>query len=194
MFELEKYYRLILSKKVITVTESIQLEEVQLEDSKTLLTLMDEVYKAAYKHFWKDEGSWYVQTQFSKNNLEKELSEDNTNYYFILYNGEKVGIFRILWGKKLSGFDNQKMVKLHRIYLHEKTQGKGVGKQLLTWLEEEAIKKQYELIWLDTMDEKPQAFEFYKKVGYQYHSHCFLDFELLFEEMRKMSQVYKILS
>lgn len=178
---------------MIRISNSIQLQEIQVEDFKILETLMDDVYKAAYKHFWKDEGDWYIQSQFSKSNLEKELLEDKTSYYFILYKGEIVGVFRILWDKKLPGFENKKSLKLHRIYLHKNTQSKGIGKQLLAWLEEEAIKKQYELIWLDTMDEQPQAFEFYKKLGYQYHSHCFLDFELLFDEVRKMSQVYKVI-
>ena len=176
---------------MIRISNSIQLQEIQVEDFKILETLMDDVYKAAYKHFWKDEGNWYIQSQFSKSNLEKELSEDNTSYYFVLFNAEIVGIFRILWDKKLLRLENKKSLKLHRIYLHKNTQGKGIGKQLLAWLEEEAVKKQYELIWLDTMDEQLQAFEFYKKLGYQYHSHCFLDFELLFDEVRKMSQVYK---
>ncbi|MGG6229700.1 GNAT family N-acetyltransferase [Tenacibaculum sp. SDUM215027] len=178
---------------MIHVSKNIQLKEISNSDSESLLTLMKEVYPAAYKHFWKDEGSWYVQTQFSKSNLEEELLEDKTSYYFIVYKEEIVGVLRILWDKKLPGFENKKSLKLHRIYLHKNTQGKGVGKQLLAWLEEEAIKKQYEMIWLDTMDEQPQAFKFYKKLGYQYHSHCFLDFELLFDKVRKMSQVYKII-
>ncbi|CAM1372435.1 GNAT family acetyltransferase [Tenacibaculum litoreum] len=178
---------------MIKISSNIQLQEIQVEDFKILETLMNDVYKAAYKHFWKDEGNWYVQSQFSKSNLEKELSEDKTSYYFVLFNAEIVGIFRILWDKKLLRLENKKSLKLHRVYLHKNTQGKGIGKQLLAWLEEEAIKKQYEMIWLDTMDEKPQAFEFYKKLGYQYHSHCFLDFELLFDNVRKMSQVYKVL-
>jgi len=178
---------------MIKISSNIQLQEIQVEDFKILETLMNDVYKAAYKHFWKDEGNWYVQSQFSKSNLEKELSEYKTSYYFVLFNAEIVGIFRILWDKKLLRLENKKSLKLHRIYLHKNTQGKGIGKQLLAWLEEEAIKKQYEMIWLDTMDEKPQAFEFYKKLGYQYHSHCFLDFELLFDNVRKMSQVYKVL-
>ncbi|CAM1338903.1 GNAT family N-acetyltransferase [Tenacibaculum aestuarii] len=178
---------------MIKISNSIQIKEIQVVDFKILNTLMNDVYKDAYKDFWKDGGDWYLQNQFSKSNLEKELSEDKTSYYFVLFNAEIVGIFRILWDKKLLRLENKKSLKLHRIYLHKNTQGKGIGKQLLAWLEEEAIKKQYEMIWLDTMDEKPQAFEFYKKLGYQYHSHCFLDFELLFDNVRKMSQVYKVL-
>ncbi|CAM1369396.1 GNAT family N-acetyltransferase [Tenacibaculum sediminilitoris] len=179
---------------MIKISKFIQLKEIKVEDFKILRTLMDEIYKAAYSHFWKDEGAWYIQTQFCKSNLEKELLEDKTSYYFIFYKREIVGIFRILWNKKILGFENKKSLKIHRIYLHEDTQGKGVGKKIVAWLENKARKKQYELIWLDTMNEQLQAFEFYKKIGYQYHSHCFLDFELMFIKKRKISQIYKKLT
>lgn len=178
---------------MIQISENIQLKEILNSDFEFLFNLMKEVYSAAYSHFWKDAGEWYVQSQYSENNIIKELSEANTAYYFVLYNGEIIGNFRIIWNSDLKGFENKKSVKLHRVYLHSKIQGKGVGKSLLNWLEKEAIKKQYELIWLDAMDEQPQAFEFYKKNGYQYHSHCFLAFDLLYDNVRKMSQVYKLI-
>ena len=176
---------------MITISEDLELREIMDSDCESLYNLMKEIYPAAYSHFWKDGGKFYVDTQYAKENILRELSEENTSYYFVLFKGEKIGNFRIIWNKKLGELKDQKSVKLHRIYLHPKTQGNGIGKKLLNWLEEEAIKKQYELIWLDAMDEQPQAFEFYKKRGYQYYSHCFLDFELLYDEVRKMSQVYK---
>ena len=179
---------------MINISENIQLKEISITDSESLFTLMKEVYPAAYNHFWKDDGSWYLDSQYSKENIKKELLEENAAYYFVLFKNEIIGNFRILWDKNLAGFEDQRSVKLHRIYLHSKAQGNGVGKSLLTWLEKEAIKKQYELIWLDAMDEKPQAFKFYKKLGYQYHSHCFLDFDLLYDNVRKMSQLYKKLN
>ncbi|CAL2080741.1 GNAT family N-acetyltransferase [Tenacibaculum sp. 190524A02b] len=176
------------------ITSNIALKKITNQDCEVLYTVMKEVYPLAYKHFWKDEGVWYLESQYSKKNIEKELLEDNATYYFILFNGEKIGNLRILWNKQLSGLEDKKTLKLHRIYLHSKVQGQGVGKAVLKWLEKEALRKQYELIWLDVMNEQPQAFNFYKKLGYQYHSHCFLDFELLHDEVRKMSQVYKKLS
>ncbi len=160
-------------------------------DSESLFMLMKEVYPAAYSHFWEDGGDWYVNTQYSKENILKELLEEKAQYYFVLFKNEIIGNFRIIWDRKLADFETKKSVKLHRVYLHSKTQGNGIGKKILNWLEIEAVKKQYELIWLDAMDEQPQAFEFYKKLGYQYHSHCFLDFDLLHDNVRKMSQLYK---
>ena len=152
---------------------------------------MKEIYPLAYSHFWEDNGNWYVNTQYSKKNIIKELSQKNADYYFVLYNDIIIGNFRIVWDDKLQDLSKEKQVKLHRIYLHQKLQGKGIGKKLLTWLEEKAKVKGYSLIWLDAMNEQPQAFQFYKNLGYTYHSHTFLPFELMHKEFRKMSQVYK---
>ena len=179
---------------MINISENIQLKEVLNTDSESLFMLMKEVYPSAYSHFWEDAGDWYVNTQYSNENILKELLEEKAQYYFVLFKNEIIGNFRIIWDKKLAGFDIKKNVKLHRIYLHSKAHGNGIGKKLLNWLENEAIKKQYELIWLDAMNEQSQAFKFYKKLGYQYHSHCFLDFELMHDKVRKMSQLYKELT
>lgn len=176
---------------MIQITQNITLKIITKSDSKGLYTLMKEIYSSAYQHFWKDKGDWYVNSQYSKENIEKELLEVNSDYYFVVFNDKIVGNFRVLWDQILPGFENIKSTKLHRIYLHPKTQGNGIGKTLLTWLEKTAQQKGCELIWLDAMDEQPQAFQFYKKQGYQYHSHIFLDFDLLHEDVRKMSQIYK---
>jgi GNAT superfamily N-acetyltransferase len=177
---------------MVFINSEISLQPIQLEDSKLLFELMQQVYPLAYDYFWEDAGNWYVNSQYSRENILKELQQDNADYYFVVYKEELVGNFRIIWDEFLPDLEEELLsVKLHRVYLHNKTQGKGIGKVLLKWLENEAIKKQYELIWLDAMDEKPQAFSFYKKLGYQYHSHCFLPFDLLYDKYRKMSQLYK---
>lgn len=176
---------------MIKVSNNIDLKPVLSSDATLLFSLMEEVYASAYSHFWTDKGAWFVNSQYSKNTLIKELSEENAAYYFIVVDKEIVGTFRFVWNEKLKGFVEEKQVKLHRIYLHPKTQGKGIGKKLLFWLEEKAIKKGYKMIWLDAMDKQIAAFEFYKKMGYRYHTHLFLPFDLMHKEVRKMSQIYK---
>ena len=179
---------------MIKISENIQLTAILNSDTEKLFKLMNEVYPLAYSHFWTDKGDWYVNSQYSKEHILKELSEEKTDYYFVLFDGEIVGNFRIIWDEKLEGLSEEKQVKLHRVYLHQKTQGKGIGKMLLTWLEQKAYKKGYTIVWLDAMDEQPQAFQFYKKRGYKYHSHTFLPFEFLYDKVRKMSQIYKTLT
>lgn len=176
---------------MIKITSNISLQPIQNTDCELLFSLMKEIYTLAYSHFWKDNGNWYVASQYSEPAVLKDLSEAKSDYYFVLFKDEVVGNFRIVWDNKLESLAEEKQVKLHRIYLHPKTHGNGIGKKLLSWLEAQAIQKNYEVIWLDAMNEQPQAFEFYKNLGYQYHSHTFLPFDLLHDEVRKMSQVYK---
>ncbi len=176
---------------MIQVTPQISLQPIQNTDCKLLFSLMKEIYTPVYSHFWKDNGSWYVASQYSKPAVLKDLLEVKSDYYFILFKNEVVGNFRIVWDKKLDGLTAEKQVKLHRIYIHPKTQKNGIGKKLLFWLEEKAREKNYKVIWLDAMNKQPQAFEFYKKLGFQYHSHEFLNFDLLHDDVRKMSQLYK---
>ena len=78
--------------------------------------------------------------------------------------------------KKLNGLSATKQVKLHRLYLHPKIHGNGIGKELLSWLEEKAKKNNYSTIWLDAMNEQPQAFQFYKKRGFKIPFTRFLTF------------------
>jgi GNAT superfamily N-acetyltransferase len=177
--------------RMIKVTEDLQLRTVLSSDTATLFKVMKQIYASAYSHFWTDKGDWYVNTQYSKEPILKELSEENSENYFILFKGEIIGNFRIIWDEKLAGLSEEKQVKLHRIYVYQKTQGNGIGKKLLSWLDEKAIKKEYKIIWVDAMNEQPQAFQFYKKLGYTYHSHVFLTFDFLYEAVRKMSQLYK---
>jgi GNAT superfamily N-acetyltransferase len=176
---------------MIKVTEDLQLRAISSLDTATLFKVMKEIYNSAYSHFWTDKGDWYVNTQYSKEPILKELSEENSENYFILLKGEIIGNFRIIWDEKLAGLSEEKQVKLHRIYVYQKTQGIGIGRKLLSWLDEKALQKEYKVIWLDAMNEQPQAFQFYEKLGYTYHSHVFLTFDFLHEEVRKMSQLYK---
>lgn len=176
---------------MIPISSHLSLQPIKTTDCELLFSLMKEIYPSAYSHFWKDDGNWYVNSQYSKEHILKELSEEKSDYYFVLFNNKIIGNFRIIWDEKLEGLSNEKQVKLHRVYLHQKTQGNGIGKKLLSWFLEKAKKKNYEIVWLDAMNEQPQAFEFYKNLGFQYHSHTFLPFDKMYDEVRKMSQVFK---
>lgn len=176
---------------MIKITEQLFLKAIKSTHTKTLYTLMQEVYALSYSSFWKDKGQWYIDSQYAKEVVLKELLETNADYYFIVFNNEVVGIFRFVWDQKLKENSEEKQVKLHRVYIHPKAQHNGLGKTLLTWLEEKAQTQGYTLIWLDAMNEQPQAYQFYKKQGYKHYSHTFLTYDLLHYKVRKMSQLYK---
>jgi len=182
-----------MKTNMIEISQNIQLKKIRNSDADFLLKLMKEIYPSAYSHFWEDKGAWYVNSQYSKEVVLREIQEPKTDYFFVLFKDCIVGVFRVVWDETLKGFLEQPQVKLHRIYLSNETQGIGLGKKLLSWLEGEAIKKGYQMIWLDAMDQHTQALQFYKKLGYTYHSYVILPFDLLYEKVRKMNQLYKVL-
>ena len=176
---------------MVSVTKNIQLQEIKVSDIDVLHSLMSEIYPPAYQDLWKDNGDWYVQEIYSKENVTKELLEEKADYYFVVFNDKIIGNFRIIWDEIVPQFPSKKTVKLHRIYLHQNTQGKGIGKQLMIWLENKAAKKGYQILWLDVMDCKEKVFNFYKNLGFIAISHTFLPYNLLHKNVRRMSQVYK---
>lgn len=176
---------------MIYISKELYLQPILASDTKVLYLLMQEIYPPVYGYLWEDNGDWYLNSQYSKENILKELSDKNAEYYFVVYQNEIIGNFRFVWDEKLSNLVVEKQVKLHRIYLHPKNHGKGIGKKLIDWLEQKVKEKNYKIIWLDAMDVQKQAFEFYKILGYQYYSHVFLPFDLMHNAVKKMNQLYK---
>ena len=60
---------------MIQISKHIQLKYIQNSDFESLFKLMKEIYSYTYSHFWKDKGDWYINSQYSKENLLKDLSE-----------------------------------------------------------------------------------------------------------------------
>jgi ribosomal protein S18 acetylase RimI-like enzyme len=56
---------------------------------------------------------------------------------------------------------------IHRLAVHPLHQGKGLGKRLLTFAEEYALKKSYTSIRMDVYSQNPGAVGMYESAGYQ---------------------------
>ncbi len=175
----------------IEVSNSIKLQEIVLNDRALLYDLMQEIYTPSYEHLWEDGGKWYLDKLYSKENVKEELLEKNQGYYFILYNNKIIGIFRIIFKSSIAIFPKKKAIMLQRIYLHQNTQGKGIAKELLDWLENLAKEKNYDLIWLKAMDTQEQALRFYEKRGFVKANKTSLNIPLLYKELRGMYVMYK---
>ena len=176
---------------MICISENIHLQKITIKDIVVLKKLMQEIYPPAYQHYWTDKGNWYINGLYNKDQIEKELKELDTTYCFVLFKNEIVGVLRVLWNYPNDKLPNKKSAKLHRLYLHQKTHGKGLGKTLLNWVENTAKKKQCKILWLETMNEQQQAFNFYKNSGYKSFYQFDLDFPLLIDTYRGLTQVFK---
>lgn len=183
---------------MITLSEQLQLQPIALEDQPVLFELMQRVYPPAYAHFWKDQGSWYLNSLYTFDNLKKELQEEGSYYYFVRFRESAhskeytiIGIFKIIEDCTYPEQSELSSLKVHRIYLDNTVQGKGIGKQLMLYAQEHAQKSNHKLIWLDAMDQHPQAMAFYNSLGYSKGGLQQLDFELLHDLYKPMWYLYK---
>lgn len=170
----------------IRISEQLYLQKITSKDCEKLQQLMQEIYPPVYQHLWEDGGMWYLQSQYAKTHILKELTEVNQAYYFVEFQGAVIGNFRILFNEPHPNFLDKKSVKLHRIYLDSKIHGKGIGKQLLAWLEKTSKEKGFQKLWLEAMDTQEQALNFYTQLGFVKTHTKTLDFPLLHKNLRGM--------
>lgn len=179
---------------MIQISDNIQLKPITRNDHVKLMSLMQTIYPPAYKHLWKHENTdWYLDYSFNLDNLKSELANKNAEYYFVLYCLNEAGILRLVHNKPLHEIPERSATFIHRIYLSEDVQGKGVGKQLMEWSKKQALENSSELMWLKAMDSQKQALQFYEKIGFKTINTYTLDFKLIHKPLRGMVVMYKML-
>tara|TARA_R110002072_G_scaffold224998_1_gene382085 strand:- start:1886 stop:2422 length:537 start_codon:yes stop_codon:yes gene_type:complete len=169
---------------MISLDNDLTLYPIKLEDQPTLFGLMDEVYNSAYPDFWTDGGEWYLELCYSFENLKKELSADISHYFFVEYQGNKVGILKYDFPFSPTKTEIPHAMKLHRLYLAQSVHGTGIAQQLMQYVEKVAKENELDFIWLEAMTKKPQAKRFYEKMGYAWVLTYQLEFERLHPEVR----------
>ncbi|WP_299764136.1 GNAT family N-acetyltransferase [uncultured Dokdonia sp.] len=183
---------------MITISDQLVLQPITLEDQPALYELMKRIYPPAYEHFWQDQGNWYINNLYTLENLKKELQEKGSYYYFVrfresVYNKEytTIGILKIIENCTYPEQPDRQSFKVHRIYLDTTIQGKGIGRRLMQYAQTRAQETGHQLIWLDAMDQHPQAMNFYNSLGYIKGGLQHLDFELLHDMYKPMWYLYK---
>ena len=175
----------------ITFSNGIQLQTIGMRDQEELYALMMRIYPPAYQDYWKDNGQWYVNDLYTVDNVKKELAEKNSLYYFVVFEENIIGIFRIVYHLDPYNQKDKDYVKLHRLYLDQTIQNRGIGKQLMIWLINKVTSEGYSKLWLDAMEMQPQALHFYKKQGFVITDKVSLNFPLLIDEYRGMFKMIK---
>lgn len=177
----------------MVLSHDVSLKPITIKEQKKLFCLMQKIYPQTYQHLWEDGGEWYINKLYSLENVEKELSEPNTPYYFVLFRQEIVGILRIQNACLLPEYADQSASKLQRIYLDIKVQGKGVGKLLMDFTARQSKQYGSTILWLEVMDTQQVAIRFYEKMGYQIVGPASIELDLLYPHLRGMYKMCKTL-
>jgi len=145
---------------------TLTLEPVTQDSLDAYLTVGVQSYCQHYLHLWENEDpTSYISYGLTKEVVERELQNTNSLNYLIKMNTTAVGILKIVPNCGIDEISDEDGLKAEKIYLLKEYSGKGIGKQVLQYIEEIAKSLNKRIVWLDAM-QKGKPVQFYQKNGY----------------------------
>ncbi|OAS19310.1 GNAT family N-acetyltransferase [Paenibacillus oryzisoli] len=116
----------------------------------------------------------YLNKAFNLIQLEKEVWNPLSQFFFIYMNDEVAGYLKVNTNEAQSEAMGDDSLEIERIYIKGKFQGHGLGKYLLNTAIETAMACDMKRVWLGVWEENEKAIAFYKKMGFiQTGAHSF---------------------
>ncbi|RUT44679.1 GNAT family N-acetyltransferase [Paenibacillus anaericanus] len=103
--------------------------------------------------------------------------------FVIEYESEIAGSFVVdenampEWGQVKWQYEKGRYLLLHALFINPLIQGKGLGNRVLDFLEDMAVKGQYDGIRLDVFSKNENALKFYVKRGFKHRGDIVLPFK-----------------
>nr|WP_263326931.1 GNAT family N-acetyltransferase [Neobacillus sp. Marseille-Q6967] len=154
---------------------TINIKKCTLEDSCKLQEISYETFNETFKDQNSPENmSAYLERAFNLKQLEKELSNISSQFFFVYFNNEVAGYLKVNTNDAQSEEMGDESLEIERIYIKSKFQKHGLGKYLLNKAMEIAMERNKKKIWLGVWEKNENAIAFYKKMGFvQTGAHSF---------------------
>ncbi|NHF59153.1 GNAT family N-acetyltransferase [Flavobacteriaceae bacterium TP-CH-4] len=108
----------------------------------------------------------YLDFAFDTVKLESELTNPNSDFYFVYQNGTLVGYFKLNQNDAQTDVGLPESMELERIYVLEPFQGQGIGEWILEAVKKIALTMGKEFIWLGVWQKNRAAITFYERHGF----------------------------
>lgn len=116
----------------------------------------------------------YLERAFNAGQLEKELANSSSEFYFIFFQDELAGLLKVNRDDAQSEPMGDESLEIERIYIRSQFQRKGLGKYLINKAMEIAQLHNKKKVWLGVWEKNENAIHFYKKIGFvQTGAHSF---------------------
>ncbi|MFD1774611.1 GNAT family N-acetyltransferase [Paenibacillus rhizophilus] len=154
---------------------TINIKKCTLEDSRKLQEISYETFNETFKHQNPPENmNAYLERAFNLKQLEKELSNIFSQFFFVYFNNEVAGYLKVNSNDAQSEEIGDESLEIERIYIKNKFQKQGLGKYLLNKAVEIALERNKNKIWLGVWEKNENAIAFYKKMEFvQTGAHSF---------------------
>jgi ribosomal protein S18 acetylase RimI-like enzyme len=132
-------------------------------------------YDAFAKDNTKEDMDTFMNEQFTKEALMKEVEEED-GIFILAYNAnEACGYARMRSVNNEKTLEHENAIEIARIYALQSSIGKGVGSALVQKCLSIAAEQNKNIIWLGVWEKNLRAIEFYKRWGFEkFGEHTFL--------------------
>lgn len=146
---------------------TINVKKCTKEELPTLQKISIETFRETFESQNSSENlDAYLKRAFHSKQLEKELSNEFSEFFFVYLNSEMVGYLKINIGNAQSEKMGDESLEIERIYVKNKYQKHGIGKILLNTAIEFALERDKKEIWLGVWEKNENAIAFYKKMDF----------------------------
>ncbi|MDQ0159555.1 GNAT family N-acetyltransferase [Alkalibacillus salilacus] len=154
---------------------TVNIKKCTLEELNILQEISIETFKDTFKEQNSPENlKSYIENAFNSNQLELELSNSFSQFFFIYSNNEVAGYLKVNTDDAQSEEMGDKTLEIERIYIRGEFQKLGLGKYLTSKAMEIATELNKKKIWLGVWEKNENAIAFYKKLGFiQTGTHSF---------------------
>jgi diamine N-acetyltransferase len=147
---------------------TINIKRCTLEDSRTLQEISIDTFDETFKDQNSPENmKAYLDRAFNIKQLENELTNDSSQFYFVYFNNEVAGYLKVNTNDAQSEIMDDDSLEIERIYIKNKFQKNGLGKVLLDKAMEIAMEHKKRKIWLGVWEKNENAIAFYEKLGFE---------------------------
>ena len=161
---------------------------------ETYMEIGSESYKQHYLHLWQNQDPTpYLQSSFSREVVQQEWEDPSVVLYLVVSGQSPAGIVKLILDKNIPLLQGKACLFLERIYLLREFSGRGLGSQVLNYVEELGRQGKKEAICLETM-QKGRALSFYQKYGFSIIGEKQLDYPDVVDSERPMYILCKNLS
>ena len=146
---------------------TVNIKKCTIEDLRMLQEISYVTFNETFKHQNSTENmKTYLASAFNLKQLEKELSNSSSQFFFVYFNNEVAGYLKVNINDAQSEEMGDETLEIERIYIMSKFQKHGLGKYLLNKAIEIAMECNKQKIWLGVWERNENAIAFYKKMEF----------------------------
>ncbi|MFS0612053.1 GNAT family N-acetyltransferase [Lederbergia ruris] len=151
------------------------LKKCRLKDLRKLQEISYETFNETFKHQNSPENmEAYLEKAFNLQQVEKELSNPSSHFFFIYVDNEIAGYLKVNTDDAQTEEMGDESLEIERIYVKNNFQKHGLGKYLFNKAMDMAMEHNKKKIWLGVWEKNENALAFYKKMGFvQIGAHSF---------------------